>query len=130
MRLGAMLRDWRRLVRYYLNGALNALVGYGLFAALLALGTNMYLAQIISNVVGVAFNYITFSRFTFADRAGSKSRFILAYAFNFALSLGTLAAVSRFIPSPYVAGLITVVAVSALNYFVLARLVFNRSPST
>ena len=130
MQLGEIIRDWRRLVRYYLNGAVNTLVGYGLFAALLALGTNMYLAQIISNVIGVAFNYVSFSRFTFVDRAGSKSRFILAYAFNFLLSLATLAAVSKFIASPYVAGLITVVLVSAVNYFVLARLVFNRNSST
>ena len=130
MQVAALLRDWRRLVRYYLNGAVNALVGYGLFAALLAVGTNMYLAQIISNIIGVAFNYVTFSRFTFADRAGSKSRFILAYAFNFLLSLATLAAVITFVASPYIAGLITVVAVSALNYFVLARLVFNRNPGT
>lgn len=130
MQLGEIIRDWRRLVRYYLNGAVNTLVGYGLFAALLALGTNMYLAQIISNVIGVAFNYVSFSRFTFVDRAGSKSRFILAYGFNFLLSLATLAAVARFVPSPYAAGLITVVLVSAVNYFVLARLVFNRNPST
>lgn len=126
MSLSALLRDWRRLVRYYLTGVLNTAFGYGLFAIFIWAGCNMYLAQLVSHCLGVAFNYITFSRFTFADRSGSKSRFLLSYAGNYGLSLATLYALSRLITSPYLAGLMTVVIVSALNYLVLDKLVFNR----
>lgn len=126
MRPGAFNSHARRLVRYYLTGALNTLFGYGLFAALVALGTGMYLAQALAHVLGVVFNYFTFSRLTFADRTGSKLRFALSYGFNYLLSLGILAATSRLVSSPYLAGLVTVLAVSALNYLLLGRLVFNR----
>lgn len=130
MTLADLVRDWRRLVRYYLVGLANTAFGYGLFAAFVWAGCNIFLAQLVSHCLGVSFNYITFSRFTFADRAGSKVRFVLSYAANYALSLATLLALSQYIASPYVSGLLTVIFVSALNYLVLGKLVFNRQSGT
>lgn len=130
MGLVDLVRDWRRLVRYYLVGVINSAFGYGLFAALVWEGTNVYLAQFISHCLGVAFNYFTFSRYTFADRSGSKVRYILSYAGNYALSLVTLLVLSQILASPYLAGLLTILFVSALNYFVLAKLVFAKQVGT
>ena len=117
--------EWRRLWRYYQVGVINMLFGYGLYALFVKLGLNIYVAQAVAHVLGVIFNYFTYSRHAFSDMTGSRSRFILSYAFNYLLSLATLATVEQFIESPYLAGLVTVVFVSLLNYFVLKKFVFT-----
>lgn len=114
-----------RLVRYYITGVVNTAFGYGMFAAMIAAGTPLFAAQLVSHCLGVAFNYVTFSRFAFRSRRASKARFALSYAVNYLISLVLLYAVSHVLTSPYAAGLVTTLTVSMLNYFVLRRLVFH-----
>ena len=118
--------EWKQLWRYYQAGIVNALFGFGLYALFVRLGFNIYVAQICSHVLGVIFNYFTYSRYAFAGDQGSKFRFILSYAANYFISLAVLAGLAMFIRSPYLAGLMTTVIMSVLNFFVLKRLVFSR----
>jgi putative flippase GtrA len=99
--------------------------GFSLYATLVAVGLNIYAAQIISHVLGVAFNYFTYSRHVFRDSGPSKMRFILSYGVNYLVSAGMLAAVTIWIKSPYLAGLAVVITVSLLNYFALKHIVFT-----
>ncbi|MEJ7925878.1 GtrA family protein [Sphingobium sp. AN641] len=117
--------EWKRLFRYYQAGVINMAFGYGLFALFVWAGMDMYVAQIVSHVLGVAFNYFTYSRYTFAGQPGSRMRFILSYAGNYVLNLATLALVATVVESPYIAGLIATIFVSVVNFFVLKRLVFS-----
>ncbi len=119
--------EWLQILRYYQAGIVNTAFGYGLFALLLWCGANVFVAQVIAHVLGVAFNYVTYSRYAFAGQQSSRSRFILSYAANYLLSLAALACLIRVIPSPYAAGLVTTVLVSLVNYVVLKRLVFARN---
>ena len=119
--LGSVSRFWR----YYQAGVVNTAFGYGMYALLLKFGLWMYAAQLIAHVLGVAFNYFTYSRHAFADHEASKPRFILSYGFNYLLGLACLAAAAQVIASPYVAGLVAIVFVSVVNYFVLKSLVFS-----
>jgi len=114
----------RRLWLYYQAGIVNTAFGYGMFALFVKLGLNMYVAQICAHILGVAFNYFSYSRHVFQDSETSKLRFVLSYAFNYLLSLASLTAVSLFIHSPYIAGIISIVFSSLVNYFVLKNLVF------
>ena len=116
----------RRLWRYYQAGVVNTLFGYGLFALFVKVGLNMYVAQICAHVLGAAFNYYSYSRHVFQDAEASKPRFILSYAFNYLLGLASLAAASLIIHSPYIAGIVSIVFVSLVNFFVLNNLVFFR----
>ena len=123
--------DWRsgeerrRLWRYYQAGLVNTLFGYGAFAALVALDLNIYAAQIIAHLAGTTFNYVTYSRYAFRGHGGSPRRFITSYAVNYGLSLAALAALTHLGLSPYAAGLVSVLAVSLINYFILAKVVFT-----
>jgi len=117
--------DWRQLLRYYQAGVVNTLFGYGCYAALLWLGLDMFIAQLISHTAGTLFNYFTFSRYAFAGEAGSPLRFVASYAGNYLLSLAVLWALSQSIASPYIAGLLSIVVVSVINYAVLKRFVFR-----
>jgi len=117
--------EWKRLWRYYQAGLVNTLFGYGLYALFVWAGVNMYVAQITAHVLGMTFNYFTYSRFAFAGHDGSKGRFIASYILNYVLGLIALAAAAQAIRSPYLAGLVSVVFVSIVNYFILKRLVFR-----
>lgn len=117
--------EWRRVWRYYQAGVVNTLFGFGLYALLVAIGINMYVAQAVAHVLGVAFNYFTYSRYAFADSSAPKSRFILSYVVNYLLGLGSLAAAAQLIPSPYISGILSIIFVSAVNYIILRRLVFR-----
>lgn len=112
------------LWRYYQAGIVNTAFGLLTYAALVWLGTNMYAAQAIAHVLGVAFNYLTYSRHVFRDTQPSPLRFLLSYAGNYLVGLGTLALVAQVIPSPYGAGIVSAAIVSVINYFVLKHFVF------
>lgn len=119
------LRSIQRLWQYYQAGIVNTAFGYGLYALFVALGLNMYVAQIVAHLIGMAFNYFTYSRHAFHDSDVSKSRFVASYAVNYLLGLGALWAVSQAVASPYLAGLIGIAIVSLINYFILKHWVFT-----
>lgn len=118
-----MTQLWE-IVRYYQAGALNAAFGFGVYAFLVWLGLGMYVAQLLAHVIGVAFNYVTYSRHVFRDAGPAKRRFVASYVVNYAVSAAFLAAASFVTRSPYVAGLISILLTSLINYFILKRLVF------
>lgn len=121
----ASLGSLQRLWRYYQAGIVNTLFGYGLYALFVAAGFNMYVAQITAHVLGIVFNYFTYSRHAFHDAEASKTRFVLSYVVNYFLGLASLAAAAQVIRSPYVAGAVAVVFVSLVNYFILKHFVFT-----
>lgn len=117
-----------QFIRYYQAGILNTAFGYALVALLLAIGVNVYIAQFLAHTAGVAFNYFTYSRHAFRSN-GMIGRFLLSYIGNYLVGLAALATTLQFIRSPYVAGLLVIVFVSFINYFVLKHLVFRRQAS-
>ena len=117
--------EWQRLLRYYQAGVINTAFGYGCFAALVALGMNIYGAQITAHLAGMAFNYVTYSRYAFRGQRPSMTRYLGSYGVNYLLSLGALAALTHVGISAYVAGLGTIVVVSLVNYFVLKAFVYR-----
>lgn len=125
---GQAIGSLERLWRYYQAGIVNTAFGFGMYALLVALGVNMYLAQIAAHLLGVAFNYVTYSRHAFHDSQASKPRFVLSYAVNYLFGLAALYAAAQFVASPYLAGFIAVVVVSLINYFILRHWVF-RAPA-
>jgi putative flippase GtrA len=116
----------KQLWRYYQAGIVNTAFGYGMYALLLSVGLWMYAAQLVAHVLGACFNYYTYSRHAFADSEASKLRFAASYALNYLLGLASLAAAARVIASPYLAGIVAILFVSLINYFVLKTVVFTR----
>jgi len=114
------------IIRYYQAGVINTLFGFGCYALLVRLGLNVYWAQLLAHVIGMAFNYLSYSRHVFREAGPAKLRFLITYCLNYLLSLGTLAVMVRVIASPYYAGIATTILVSAINYFALKGLVFRR----
>lgn len=113
------------IFRFLVAGVLNTAFGYGLYAGLIWLGLDRYMAQAIGYVLGTGFNYFTYSRGVFTNAGPAKLRFALSYAGNYLINLAGLRIVSHFIADPYLAGAVTTFAVVLLNYAVLKRLVFR-----
>lgn len=115
-----------QLIRFYQAAAINTAFGFSVFALMIRLGVNLYAAQVIAQVLGVTFNYFTYSRHAFRDRQASKPSFVLAYLGNYLVNLLLLWAFAQVIRSPYVAGLAATIAASLINYLVLRSLVFRK----
>jgi putative flippase GtrA len=118
--------DWWQLIRYYAAGLINLAFGFLLFSLLVYLGMHVYLAQALSHFTGVMFNYLTYSRYVFDQNGSSKFRFGLSYVGNYLLGLVSLWAFLKLVDSPYIAGLMSAVAVSLINFVVLKALVFRK----
>ena len=116
------------LWRYYKIGVVNTLFGFGLYFALVWFGLNLFVAQIVAHVCGMVFNYFMFKVHVFHGSSPALGPYIGAYALNYLMGLGTLATVHLFVPSPYLAGLGSVVFTATINYFILKRFVFKSKP--
>ncbi|MGK6322989.1 GtrA family protein [Sphingomonas sp. DT-51] len=119
-----------RLARYYGVAAINTLWGYGVYAGLVALGLNLFVAQIVAHVIGVTFNYFSYSRGVFQRPPQSKAAYIMAYAVNYGVSASFLALFHLTGLSPYLSGLAALVCSSLLNFLVLSRFVFRAPQGT
>jgi putative flippase GtrA len=122
------LARWQLLIRYYQAGMVNLAFGYGLYAGLIALGLSAYPAQALSHMLGMAFNYVTYSRHVFRNAGPAKLRFVASYAVNYVLSLATLAGLKQAMANDYLAGLLAAVIVSVINFAALKYLVFGKAP--
>ena len=118
--------QWIELFRYYRTGLLNLAFGLGCYMVLVCAGMNIYAAQLISHLMGMTFNYFTYSRHVFRGAEPAKARFILSYAANYGVNLAVLAVVAQFVRSPYAAGIITALIASVVNYFALKFFVFRK----
>ena len=119
-----------QLVRYYGVGLVNTAFGFALFSGFVYLGLNIYLAQLTAHVIGVAFNYFTYSRHVVRAQSGAGMRFAISYVLNYFIGLGSLAAISQLVDNPYAAGLGSIFIASAINYVMLKYGVFNRPAAT
>lgn len=109
---------------------MNTAFGYGLFALFVWLGLNIFVAQIVSHVLGMTFNYFTYSKYAFAGHKASRVNYIASYGANYLVNLAVLWGFDQFIHSPYLAGALTVLIASVINYFVLKQFVFTaRDPA-
>jgi putative flippase GtrA len=118
-----------QLWRFIKIGVVNTLFGYALYALMVAIGLQLYVAQIVATVIAIIFNYFTYGRYVFGGIRPSRLRFLLSYALNYLVSLGALALSAAILRSPYLAGLLATAVAAAINFIVLRRFVFI-SPSS
>ena len=123
--LGLRQRHWLPVIRYYAVGILNMAFGYVLFAGFVALGMQVFVAQAVGYVIGVAFNFFTYSRLAFAGQQANRVNYLGSYVINYFLSVALLWCILQVLSSPYVAGILVTLIVSALNYVYLKTYVFR-----
>jgi putative flippase GtrA len=113
------------LARFYSVGVVNTLFAFLVYAGLVTLGVNLFVAQLLATVIGVAFNYVTYSRLVFTSSRPSRLRFIASYVVNYLLSLASLYVFHRLVSSALLAGALSLAFTSAINFVLLKRFVFR-----
>jgi putative flippase GtrA len=120
-----------QLGRFVAIGGLSALVDFGIYHGLLALGLFPSGAKAISFVCGTTTAYLLNRRFTFAS-AGGKGRaagFVALYGTTFALNVGTNALMLAVLPAmPLRTSLAWVIAqavATTINFVMLRTVVFR-----
>jgi putative flippase GtrA len=117
------------IVRFYQAGIVNMLLGLGLYFTFVRFGMNIFAAQIVTHILGMAFNYFTYSRHVFRESGPAKLRFVVAYIASYFVGLAALAVTSRMVSSPYLAGFLATAFVSVVSYFALKYMVFLKQPA-
>lgn len=110
-----------QVIRFLFVGGLNTIVGYGIYALLVYLGINLYIASTISTIIGVFHSYLWNRYFTFKSKEKALAeivRFISVYIVSYLLGLLTLFISNKiFNIDPYVAGLVNLVITTLISWF-------------
>ncbi len=122
-----------QLIRFVGVGLVSALVDFGVYFLLLAVGTRVPAAKGVSFILGTTTAYLLNRRFTFTASGGGRGRFagfVLLYATTFALNIGmnTLALVLLPAGMPLrlaVAWVIAQGAATVVNFVMLRTVVFR-----
>jgi putative flippase GtrA len=120
-----------QLTRFVLVGGLAALVDYGSYQALLAMGTWVHLAKAISFVLGTTTAYMLNRRWTFNSAGGTAPamRFVLLYSVTFFVNIGVnafmLYLLADFSGEKTVAWVIAQGTATVINFVMLRLVVFR-----
>lgn len=115
-----------RPVRFLLVGALNTVVGYGVFALMHWVGFHYGIASTIATIVGVIFNFKSTGTLVFQSSDNTLIfRFVLVYAFVLCVNLLGLTLLERVGISPYIGALALILPLAVLAYTLNARYVFQ-----
>lgn len=115
-----------RFVRFLAVGGLNTAFGFGVYAALLAMGLHYAAAVAIGTVLGILFNFRTYGTLVFGEAGAHRlPRFIAVYAVLYlvnVLGIGVLVSLGA---SELVGGLLLLFPVAFLGYLLNSRFVFG-----
>jgi putative flippase GtrA len=127
----ALFRDVRG-IRFLVMGGVNTLIGFLAYSLALGLGGEIWLALIVSNVLGIAFNFLTLGGVVFRDLSIARApRFAFVYLFVYFLNWGCIYAVSAFFGlSNVVAQAVLVAPMALISYLLLNKCVFGRDPKS
>lgn len=123
-------RPSRTFVRFIVVGLINTLFGVLVLSAFLFLGFGSDFSCGASMVVGVAFNYLTYSRHVFFFRSLRRvPLFIASYLVIYLVYSNALTLVEQSLHCVYLSAAVVACPVALFTYFVNSRIVFRPSPS-
>jgi len=117
----------RRFIGFLLAGGINTLFGYGVYSALVLLGSIPHVAVVISTVAGVLFNFLTTSAVFRSRDVRRLPRFLAVYAVMMGLNILLLDLAMRAGLGPLLAQA-AILPLFALTFLAMRRFVFAASP--
>ena len=114
------------VLRFLLAGAVNTLFGYLVFGAFIYIGQPDSVAVLMANLLGVAFNFVTYGKGAFRSFSWTRlPRFAVVYGINYAGNVAALGALRSHTVSPYIAQLAILPFSIVFLYFALRYFVFG-----
>lgn len=116
-------------IRFLLVGVLNTAFGVGVYCLFIYLGLQYAIATLLSNVLGVLWNFKTTGRLVFGSKDNSLIfRFILCYCVTYVLNVAFIYFFTRAGLNDYYSGILATPFVALCSFFLLKRFVFHKAP--
>jgi putative flippase GtrA len=121
-----MYSDAQRIIRFYIAGAINTLLSYCIFAALIYFGLTYWLAVVFCYAIGLIINYKTIKIIAFNDSNKQSLRnFFFIFCGTCLINIGSLKMLIGLGVNVYIAAWIVVIPISLLSYILNKKFVFN-----
>ena len=119
-----------KLIRFLFTGGVNTLFGYGVFALFISIGLNVWFATGLATILGIAFNYKSYSIVVFKERTWKKIiPFLAVYLILYLLNNIFIILFSLFGIRPIIAGLIVALPLAFLSFALNKKFVFKSANS-
>jgi putative flippase GtrA len=116
----------RQFIRFLCVGVLNTLFGYSMFALLLLFGLHYSLASFLGTVLGVLFNFKTTGSIVFGSHDNRRIiGFFVVYGCAYLVNVFGLYLFSAAHISAYYGGLILIVPLAVLSFYLNKLFVFT-----
>lgn len=115
-----------QLLRFLLVGALNTAFGVGVYCLAIFVGLPYFIATLLSNVLGVLFNFVTTGRLVF--RNSDKRlifRFVACYVVVYCINTAVVKLFLMASLNSYWAGIAATPVTALCSYFLLKRFVYK-----
>ncbi len=120
-----MINEFWRVLRFLTAGLLNAVFGYGCYAAFILAGAPLWLAVVCSTVLGILFNFLSYGGLVFGTTSQRLlPRFLLFYGGLGALNFMLLRLLTWLGPGPLLAQAMLLPFLAATAYFGMRAFVF------
>ncbi|MBR1395857.1 MAG: GtrA family protein [Prevotella sp.] len=115
-----------QFLRFVLVGGLNTAFGVGVYCLAILIGLPYFIATLVSNVLGVLFNFVTTGNLVFHN--GNPRlifRFVACYVVVYFVNTGVVKLFLMSGLNSYWAGIVATPVVALCSYFLLKRFVYN-----
>lgn len=120
-----------QFLRFVLVGGLNTAFGVGVYCLAIFVGIPYYLATLLSNVLGVCFNFITTGNLVFRNNDPHLIfRFVGAYIIIYVINTAIVKAFILFGMNSYWAGILATPIVAICSYSLLKHFVYRKQQTT
>lgn len=121
--------ELRTVARFLIAGGVNTLFGLAVYAAAVWLGAPVWLALLVSMILGTAFNFFSIGGYAFRDLARQRlPRFVSAYLMLYGLNLALLRVIRPWVEEPILAQCLLAPLVAGVSYLTMSRWVFRTRP--
>ena len=120
-----------RITRFILVGALNSAFGLTVYTALIWIGSATWLALVLGNLAGIAFNFVTTGGLVFSDLSSKRiPKFVAAYVGVYLLNLFLLHELARTPCGPIMSQVLLTPVMAVITYLLMSRVVFTGDPAS
>lgn len=117
-----------KFIRFIFVGVLNTLFGYGVYCLMILLGCSYIWATLVSQVLGVLFNFITTGNLVFEKNDKRLIfKFILSYIITYFINIGVNKVLQVWLDcNQYVSGFGAILVSALSSFFILKLFVYRK----
>ncbi|MBP3790105.1 MAG: GtrA family protein [Prevotella sp.] len=117
-----------QFLRFILVGGLNTAFGVGVYCLAIYVGIPYYIATLLSNVLGVCFNFITTGNLVFRNNNPRLIfRFVMAYVLIYFINTAVVKVFILLGMNDYWAGILATPVVALCSYSLLKHFVYRKN---